>query len=110
MTDYVLKRACQRAGVEYLSPHKAGRHSFAARLLRDGNSLKALQEAGGWKSPGVVASTYAHLERAQVDRAVREVSTVSDTLATQLAISAHSAEQEKKQKSVKKRRLTRVSA
>jgi integrase len=82
----MLKRACARAGIEYLSPHKAGRHAFAARLLKDGNSLKALQEAGGWKSSAVVANTYAHLERAQVDRAVRGVSTIIDTQMTQLPV------------------------
>lgn len=99
----MLKRACARAGVEYLSPHKAGRHAFAARLLKDGNSLKALQEAGGWKSSAVVANTYAHLERAQVDRAVRGVSTIADTQATQLAISAHALAVEKEQKRQEKR-------
>lgn len=78
-----LRRACERAKVPYLSSHKAGRHAFAARLLKDGNSLKALQEAGGWKSISVVSQSYAHLERAQVERAVRDVSTVVGTLQPQ---------------------------
>ncbi len=43
----MLRRACGRAKVPYMSPHKAGRHAFAARLMKDGNSLKALMEAGG---------------------------------------------------------------
>lgn len=101
----MLRRACDRAQVPYLSPHKAGRHTFAARLLKDGNSLKALQEAGGWKSSSVVANTYAHLERAQVDRAVREVRTIAGTQATQLAISAKNYADKKREKSIKKRRL-----
>jgi len=71
----ILKRACARAGVEYLSPHKAGRHSFAARLLRDGASLKELQMAGGWEDINLVARTYAHLERSMVDTRVRQVAT-----------------------------------
>ena len=71
----ILKRACKRAGVEHLSPHKAGRHTFAARLLRDGASLKELQEAGGWDDIGVVARSYAHLERSAVDARVRGVAT-----------------------------------
>lgn len=71
----ILRRSCARAGVEYLSPHKAGRHSFAARLMRDGASLKELQRAGGWADLGVVARTYAHLERDMVDAKVREVAT-----------------------------------
>lgn len=71
----ILKRACDRAGVEYLSPHRAGRHTFAARLLRSGASLKELQQAGGWDDLGVVARSYAHLERNMVDARVRNVQT-----------------------------------
>lgn len=71
----ILKRACDRAQVEYLSPHKAGRHTFAARLLRSGASLKELQQAGGWDDLGVVARSYAHLERNMVDARVRNVQT-----------------------------------
>lgn len=70
----ILKRTCKRAGVEHLSPHKAGRHTFAARLLRQGASLKEVQEAGGWKDIGVVARTYAHLEASAVASRVRNVS------------------------------------
>ena len=70
----ILKRACKRAKVLYFSPHKAGRHAFAARFLADGNSLKALMEAGGWKSVTAVMR-YAHLERKTVDAAVKMVST-----------------------------------
>jgi Phage integrase family len=45
-----LKRACKRAGLPHTSPHRIGRHSFAARILGAGHSLKVLQEAGGWDS------------------------------------------------------------
>lgn len=69
----ILKRGCARAGIPYYSPHKVGRHAFAKRFLADGNSLKALQEAGGWKTIGVVAKTYGHLERAQVQQQVANV-------------------------------------
>jgi integrase len=71
----ILQRSCKRAGVEYLSPHKAGRHTFAARLLRNGASLKELQQAGGWDDIGVVARNYAHIERSVVDARVRGVAT-----------------------------------
>ena len=71
----ILKRGCARAGIPYYSPHKVGRHTFAKRFLADGNSLKALQEAGGWKTIGVVAKTYGHLERAQVQQQVAGVTT-----------------------------------
>ena len=70
----ILRRACKRAKVDYFSPHKAGRHAFAARFLKDGNSLKALMEAGGWSSFSSVLR-YAHLEAKMVDKAVAGVST-----------------------------------
>jgi integrase len=70
----ILRRACKRAKITYFSPHKAGRHAFAARFLADGNSLKALMEAGGWKSVAAVMR-YAHLEQKTVDAAVKNVST-----------------------------------
>jgi len=70
----ILRRACKRAQVEYLSPHRAGRHTFAARLLRNGASLKELQMAGGWDSINSVAP-YAHLERDAVDARIRGVAT-----------------------------------
>jgi transposase len=69
-----LKRAAKKAKVEFLSPHKIGRHAFAARYLRDGNSLAALKRAGGWNSLGAVA-VYAHLEQDSVDESVRSVTT-----------------------------------
>lgn len=50
------------------------RHTFAARYLRDGNSLAALKRAGGWNSLGAVA-VYAHLEQDAVDESVRSVTT-----------------------------------
>lgn len=69
-----VKRASRAAGIPFLSPHRIGRHTFAARFLRDGNSLVALKQAGGWRSVGAVMQ-YAHLERSSVDAAVRNVST-----------------------------------
>lgn len=69
-----VKRASRDAGVPFLSPHRIGRHTFAARFLRDGNSLVALKQAGGWRSVGAVMQ-YAHLERSAVDAAVRNVTT-----------------------------------
>ncbi len=70
----IVKRACKRAKVGHFSPHKAGRHAFAARFLADGNSLKALMDAGGWTSVRSVMR-YAHMEKKAVDSAVRGVST-----------------------------------
>lgn len=69
----ILVRICKRAGIEHLSPHKAGRHTFAARLLREGASLKEVQQAGGWADIGVVARSYAHIESSVVDARIRGV-------------------------------------
>lgn len=70
-----LHRASKRAGIppeEFLSPHKIGRHTFAARFLAQGNSLAALQDAGGWKSIGAVMR-YKHLEKKAVHAMMRKV-------------------------------------
>lgn len=68
-----LKRACKRAGVPVYSSHKIGRHAFATRILKEGYSLKFLQMAGGWKSVAMPARRYGHLERSEVDEAVKEL-------------------------------------
>ena len=75
----IIKRGCKRAGIAYFSPHKVGRHTFAARFLADGNSLKALQEAGGWRGLGAVVR-YSHLERSKVQAAVASVTTPLDRI------------------------------
>lgn len=67
-----IKRGCARAGIEYFSPHKMGRHRFAARFLEHGHSVKELQLAGGWDSIGAV-SVYAHIEQSQVHNSVRNM-------------------------------------
>lgn len=61
--NQAIARVCRRAGLPYLSSHKVGRHSFAARMLSQGNSLKVVQEAGGWASITVLSAVYGHLER-----------------------------------------------
>ena len=58
--------------VEYYTSHRVGRHAFAARLLREGHSLKLVQEAGGWKVARMVTDHYGHMERSQIDDAVRQ--------------------------------------
>lgn len=61
-----LEAACKRAGVEYLTPHQVGRHTFATNLLRAGKSVKFVQDAGSWKSARLVMETYGHLEQSEV--------------------------------------------
>lgn len=46
-----LRRACKRAGVEYLPPHQQGRHTYATWMTDyAGLDLKQLMDAGGWSS------------------------------------------------------------
>ena len=75
-------RACKRAGVPPITSHKIGRHSFVARLLAQGLSLKAVQQAGGWSEDSIatLAKHYGHLEQSALDAAVRS----SDTNLAQL--------------------------
>jgi integrase len=55
-----LRRACKRAGIDYVPPHQAGRHSFATALREEGMGAEAIAKAGNWKSVPLVSSTYIH--------------------------------------------------
>jgi site-specific recombinase XerD len=65
-----LKRAAKRAKLKYLSPHKIGRHAFAARMLSQGYNLKTVKEAGGWASLSVVNDNYGHFEQSHAHEAM----------------------------------------
>jgi integrase len=71
--NQALGRACKRAGLSRMTSHKVGRHAFAARHLKNGRTLKELQEAGGWspKSLPMLAEIYGHLEQSHIDEMVR---------------------------------------
>lgn len=64
-----LRRACKKAGVEYLGTHQPGRHTFATSLLNQGWQSSRIAKAGGWKSVALVAQTYEHPEGAAEDAA-----------------------------------------
>lgn len=64
-----LRRACKKAGVEYLGTHQPGRHSFATQLLNQGWQSSRIAKAGGWKSVALVAQTYEHPEEAPEEAA-----------------------------------------
>lgn len=55
---------CREAGIAYVPPHQAGRHSFATALDAVGWSAAQIANAGRWKSVRLVAETYTHPESA----------------------------------------------
>ena len=66
------KRACMAAGIEYIPPHQAGRHSFATEMIvRNGVDVATTARAANWKSPKLLLDRYAHAER--VEKAVDHV-------------------------------------
>lgn len=57
------RATCERAGIKYVPPHQAGRHSFATELaIRQGLNPKIVADLGGWKSTRLVMDTYSHTE------------------------------------------------
>jgi len=59
----IWKRACERAGLAYVPPHQAGRHSFATEMIeRHGKSVAATAKAGHWKSHRLLSESYTHPE------------------------------------------------
>ena len=58
--NHRMKKVCKRAGIEYRSPHSAGRHSFATNAMRLGVGIKDAMDAGGWKSASLFMETYVH--------------------------------------------------
>ena len=54
--------AIRRAGIKRLTPHSC-RHGFATSLLHAGVDVRTVAELGGWKTPALVLSTYAHAMR-----------------------------------------------
>lgn len=56
-----LRTACKAAGVEYLSPHQAGRHGFYTELrVRQNLDPITAAKAGRWSNVALPDATYAH--------------------------------------------------
>lgn len=51
---------CKRAGIPNKSPHVVGRHSFATNAIALGMDIKAVMEAGDWKSSSIFLEHYVH--------------------------------------------------
>lgn len=59
-----MKAVCRRAGIPYVSPHQAGRHSFATTALANGAKVGQVMKAAGWKTARMVLEIYDHPETA----------------------------------------------
>ena len=58
------KKICERAGIEYLTPHEAGRHGFATEMIvRKGQDIVTTMDLGNWKSSKLLLETYSHSEK-----------------------------------------------
>jgi integrase len=59
------RTACAEAGIDYRSPHAAGRHGFGQEFnVRQPVDEKAAGKFGGWKDTGLMRRTYTHAEDA----------------------------------------------
>jgi integrase len=57
--------ACKAAGIDYRSPHAAGRHGFGQEFnVRQPVDEKAAGKFGGWKDTALMKRTYTHAEDA----------------------------------------------
>jgi len=57
-------KTVERAGIEKLTRHEAGRHGFATELIvRNGIDIPTVAKMGNWKSHRLLSETYAHPER-----------------------------------------------
>ena len=60
----LCKEVCAEAKIEYITPHKAGRHSFASNLHNQHDwSANDIAKAGRWKSVALVQKVYIHSDK-----------------------------------------------
>lgn len=66
------KKACRSAGLDYVSPYEAGRHSFATEAItRQNKNPVMVAKVGNWKDTRTLLKNYAHPE--DMGRFVEEV-------------------------------------
>lgn len=79
-----LRTACTKAKLNYLSPHKLGRHTYATWLRKyAARDLKGLQVDGGWDSIASVAR-YAHVSPGETAIAVDKLPSVHSACTSDL--------------------------
>jgi integrase len=55
------EKVCKSAGLEYLTPHEAGRHGFETEtVVRQKMDVVTAAKLGGWRDPTVLLRRYAH--------------------------------------------------
>jgi integrase len=86
----VWKNVCKAAGIPYVPPHQAGRHSFASALHAAGWKDKDIADAGRWKSVRLVQDTYIHTE----DRSLAAADLMGEKLANPSDPEEENAEEE----------------
>jgi len=59
-----MKAVAKDAGIEQLTTHSAGRHSFATNAMASGARVKDAMDAGRWKSARLFMETYVHSHEA----------------------------------------------
>jgi integrase len=77
-----MQRVCMRAGLDYVPPHQAGRHSAATHALNAGFSVRQVMDAYGWKTARLLLEIYAHTKspgRAIADRLSQELTCAKTT-------------------------------
>jgi len=67
-----LKRACERAGLEWYHPHSFGRHTSVTRMLQAGFSVSHVADAHGM-TPEMVMRRYGHLTKRETTAALHAV-------------------------------------
>lgn len=57
------KETCKRAGLAYVTPYEAGRHSFATEAItRQNQNVVMVAKTGNWADPRVLLKNYTHPE------------------------------------------------
>lgn len=57
------KETCKRAGLSYVTPYEAGRHSFATEAVtRQNQNVVMVAKVGNWGDPRVLLKNYVHPE------------------------------------------------
>lgn len=60
------RATCERAGIQYLPPHSAGRHGFGTEMIvRQGVDPASAARQGRWADPAVMLRTYSHEEESE---------------------------------------------